>query len=244
MEDFARVVQPFGGTDVFAAVFDGHGGDWVSRRASERLHEVLAAAWGRESPIHALESTFRIFGDEVADQEAGATAVVAVLDGETLTVANVGDSHALVVSEAGHDLITQNHRLDNREEYERVVAAGARIRGPYMCLSNGKGIVTTRAFGDAPFKRIGQISEPAITYRPIEQDDRWLVLASDGVWDSLTVERVAAIARAETTAEAAADRVLEGALADGSDNVSVVVVKPVNPFGAVGEGNGPESIWR
>ena len=226
MEDFAQAVQPFGREGLFMAVFDGHGGDSVSRRGSERIHEILAAMWSQESPINALRSAFRTFGDEVADQVAGAAAVVAVLEGETLATANVGDCHALLVSGAGHDLVTENHRLDNREEYERVVAAGARIRGEYMCLPNGKGVVTTRSFGDAPFKRIGQISEPATMYRPIGPEARWLVLASDGVWDALAVENVAAIVRPETTAEAVADLLLEGALEDGTDNVSVVVVKP------------------
>jgi serine/threonine protein phosphatase PrpC len=85
--------------------------------------------------------------------------------------------------------------------------------------------MTTRAFGDAPFKQIGQISEPAIGSRTLGPGDRWLVLASDGVWDPLAAEVVAAIVRPEPTAEAAVDRLMGKALAAGDDNVSVVVVR-------------------
>ncbi len=225
MEDFVVVVQPFGGVDLYAAVFDGHGGDKVSRLASERFHAILEACWEREPAVDAMKSAFSTFDAEVAREEAGAVAVVSVLHGATLTVANVGDSQALLVSQSGHEFLTRDHRLEDREEYKRVVAAGARIRGPYMSLPNGKGVMTTRAFGDASFKEIGQISEPSIASRAIGPGDHWLVLGSDGVWDPLAADDVAAIVDSETTAKGVADRVLEEALAVGSDNVSVVVVR-------------------
>jgi len=225
MEDFAQVLQPFGGDGLYAAVFDGHSGEVVARSAADRLHTILAGSMEREPTADALRSAFRAFDAEVAREKAGAAAVVVVLQAESLLIANIGDSEALLVSETGHDVVTQDHRLVNREELERVVAAGAQIWGPYMRLPNGRAVMTTRAFGDAPFKRIGQISEPAIGSRTLGPGDRWLVLASDGVWDPLAAEVVAAIVRPEPTAEAAADRLLREALAAGDDNVSVVVVR-------------------
>ena len=220
-----RVVQPFGGDGLYAAVFDGHGGEDVSRRGSDRLHAILAARWESEPAADALTAAFKAFDVEVADEKAGAVAAVSVLQGEWLSVANVGDCHALVVSESGHEIVTQDHRLTNREEYDRVVAAGAKIRGPYMCLPGGRGLMTTRSFGDVAFKQIGQTAEPAIATRAMGPRDHWIVLGSDGVWDFLAAEAVAAIVRPASTASDAADQLLEEVLAVSSDNVSVVTIR-------------------
>lgn len=225
MEDFVKVVQPFGDADMYAAVFDGHGGATVSERASDRLHTILSSAWSREPIDEALRSAFHLFEAEVAEQRAGAVAVVSVLAGGLVTVANIGDCHALVVSERGHELLTEDHRLDNKDELRRVLAAGAIIRGPYMCLPEGVGVMNARAFGDAAFKRIGLIAEPAIASRTLRTDDRWLVLGSDGVWDPLKVEDIAAIVRPMSTAAGAADRLLHMAVSAGQDNVSTVVIR-------------------
>jgi serine/threonine protein phosphatase PrpC len=225
MEDFVRVVQPFAGDGLYAAVFDGHGGDDVSRRAHDRLHEILAEWIVRAPPPSAFRSAFWSFDVEVTGREAGAVAVVAVLRGDDLAVANIGDCHALLVSEDGEALLTEDHRVTNEAELRRVTAAGAEVSGRYMWAPDGSGVMTTRAFGDARFKRIGQVSEPATATRTIEDEDRWLVLGSDGVWDPLELDAVAAIARDASTAQMAADGILEQALAVGSDNVSVVVVR-------------------
>jgi protein phosphatase 2C family protein 2/3 len=226
MEDFAHVVEPFGASEgLYAAVFDGHGGDAVSRLASERLATILGEWWDRVPSDAALRSAFLAFDGEVAGEGAGSAAVVVVLENEMLLVANAGDSHAIVVSDSDQDVLTQEHRLENMEEYERVVAAGAWIRGPYMCLPNGKAVMTTRSLGEPQFKRIGQLAEPAVASRTIGADDRWLVLGSDGVWDALAADEVAELVRSQTTADAAADLVMSKALAVGDDNVSTIVVK-------------------
>lgn len=225
MEDFVRVVQPFGQADLYAAVFDGHGGTAVSDRAADRLHGILASELERQSTGDALKSAFAKFESEVARERAGAVAVVCVLEGPTLTIANVGDCHALVVSEGRQEILTVDHRVDNQEELRRVVAAGATIRGPYLCLPEGAGVMNARAFGDSSFKRIGVIAEPAVTSRDLRPEDDWLVLGSDGLWDPLTVEHIAAIVRSEATAATAADRLIKVALSAGDDNVSAVVVR-------------------
>jgi len=226
MEDFVRVVQPFGGSDgLYAAVFDGHGGEDVSRRGSDRLHEILAALWESEPAVDALTSAFKAFDGEVADEKGGSVATVSVLQGEWLSVANVGDCHALVVSESAQEIVTQGHRLTNQEEYDRVVAAGAKIRAPYMCLPGGRGLMTTRSFGDAAFKQIGNIAEPAIATRAMGPGDHWLILGSDGVWDFLAAEDVAAIVRPASSATVAADQLLDAVLPVSDDNVSVVIIR-------------------
>lgn len=48
----------------------------------------------------------------------------------------------------------------------------------------------TRCFGDRPLRKWGLTSEPEVVEVEICESDRALVLASDGLWDVLTAERV------------------------------------------------------
>ena len=228
LEDFVRVEQPFaGGADVlYAAVFDGHDGEAVSLRASREMHGRVAAEMESGRPVEAaIREAFRAFDEDVAGEAGGTTAAVAVLQGRGLTVANAGDSHVLLVSRGGGTVLTTDHRLTSGTEFRRVVAAGARIQGPYVCLPDGRGLMCTRSLGDRELRGVGVIPEPALDSRPLAVEDEWLVLASDGVWDGLDAGTVARLAREAPTARLAANRIRDAALAASPDNVGVVAVR-------------------
>lgn len=228
MEDFVRVEQPFAGGDdrMYAAVFDGHGGEAVSHRASRELHGIVAAELASGVPTgSALAAAFRTFDDRVAAESSGSTAAVVVLEGRAATVANAGDSHVALVSRGGVAVLTVDHRLTNEGEYRRVVAAGAEIDGAYAFLPGGPGLMCTRSLGDRQFRRIGIVAEPDVSARETGHEDEWIILGSDGVWDGTTAEDVAGIARRATTAQLAAEGIRDAALAASSDNVSVVAIR-------------------
>ena len=44
----------------------------------------------------------------------------------------------------------------------------------------------TRAFGDHALTKVGLIAEPHIRKYTIKPFDKYLVIASDGIWDELT----------------------------------------------------------
>ncbi|HEV8594976.1 MAG TPA: PP2C family protein-serine/threonine phosphatase [Thermoplasmata archaeon] len=228
MEDFVRVEQPFAGGpgSLYAAVFDGHGGDAVSRRASNELHRLLAAGMASGRPFRdAIREAFREFDDSVSLEPCGSTAAVLLLQGGHAEVANAGDSHALLVSGAGSALLTTDHRLSNEGEHRRVVAAGAKVSGPYACLPDGRGLMCTRSLGDREFRAIGILAEPDFASRALRAADEWIVLGSDGVWDGLEPEAVAALARSADTARLAAERIRDAALKANTDNVSVIAIR-------------------
>lgn len=227
MEDFIRIERPFAGREhwLYAAVFDGHGGAQVARRASTRLHALIAAELRAGRPSRdAMSPTFLAFDEEVAEEPSGATAAVVLAQGNALTVANVGDSHVVLVSQAEARILTTDHRLTNEAEYRRVVAAGARIWGPYACLPDGRGLMPTRTLGDREYRPIGIVADPDVAIRTLETSDVGVVVASDGVWDALSPDVVGGLVRRAATASAAAAAVAQRALADSSDNVSVVVI--------------------
>lgn len=227
MEDFVRVVPKFRGREgsLYAAVFDGHGGEGVSRAASERLHVLLATEMASLPAEAALRRAFRTLDSDIATDPSGSTAVVLVLEGGTATVSNVGDSHAMLVSAASARIVTADHRLTNEEEYRHVVAAGAKIWGPYLCLPDGTGVMVTRALGDRAFRTVGLRCEPSVTSVELGTEDESVILGSDGVWDAVEAEVVADLARQAPSAKVAAERIVDAGLAFGTDNVSAVVVR-------------------
>ena len=86
------------------------------------------------------------------------------------------------------------------------------------------GLAVSRAIGDRSLK-------PFVTARPdvrswtLGPNDRWLVLASDGVFDVLSNREVGELAASAQGAQAAAEVLVETALMRGStDNVTALVV--------------------
>jgi serine/threonine protein phosphatase PrpC len=74
-------------------------------------------------------------------------------------------------------------------------------------------------------KDFGLISEPHITKIEINYDDKFCIIASDGIWDVITEEMVFNMTKKVESAEDLANKILKLALNLGSqDNISVVVI--------------------
>ena len=56
-----------------------------------------------------------------------------------------------------------------------------RVKRVWLPNCDRPGLAMARAFGDYCLKNFGVISEPVITYRKITAQDRFIVLATDGV---------------------------------------------------------------
>ena len=52
------------------------------------------------------------------------------------------------------------------------------------------GLAMTRSFGDSMAARVGVIAEPELKMIELNKDDKFIVLASDGVWEFLRNEDV------------------------------------------------------
>ncbi|MFS7888831.1 putative protein-serine/threonine phosphatase [Helianthus anomalus] len=100
---------------------------------------------------------------------AGSTAsVVLLLNNEELLIGNVGDSRVILCAEGAGGFV-----LD--WDVPRV---------------NGI-LAVSRAIGDVSLKRYGVIAEPEmVSWRNMTAIDGYLVISSDGVFESLTLENV------------------------------------------------------
>jgi serine/threonine protein phosphatase PrpC len=92
--------------------------------------------------------------------------------------------------------LTTDQKPNHEEEFERIQAAGGIVEqvtdhfgkkiGPYRVWLPRKdhpGLAMSRSIGDRIAKRIGVIATPIIHDFPLYQQDLFIVIASDGVWD-------------------------------------------------------------
>lgn len=141
---------------------------------------------------------------------SGTTASVACQLGNRLWVAAAGDSRVILCSRDATtgrwrpQPLTIDHRPRRPSERERVEAAGARVQPkrlpsgrlvgePRMWLQEAAspGLLLSRSLGDLMAATVGCTSDPEVTYATLRpRRDRFVVLATDGVWDVLTNEQV------------------------------------------------------
>jgi len=145
-----------------------------------------AASFFMGSPI---DSTGRLRANSI-----GCTAVCALVKSGRLYVANAGDSRC-ILSRAGRAVeMTTDHKPELPEEARRIMEAGGFV-------SNGRvngNLNLTRAIGDQDYKRDRSLPPskqiitcvPDVTEEQLAEDDEFIVLACDGIWDCMSNQQV------------------------------------------------------
>merc|ERR1719502_955066 len=94
------------------------------------------------------------------------------------------------------------------------------------------GLAVSRAFGDLGMALAGVIAEPEITQEPITEAHRFLILASDGVWEHMSNQDAVDAAAKHTDPRRAADAVVQEARRQWQvqgqgyiDDITALVVK-------------------
>lgn len=123
----------------FFGVFDGHGqfGTQCANFVRDRLVDILSADIRLlDDPMKAYNSAFlatnsQLHDSEIDDAMSGTTAITVFVSGDTLYIANVGDSRAVAGVWNGDYIASEELSLDQtpfrRDEYERVKLCGARV---------------------------------------------------------------------------------------------------------------------
>ncbi|KAL5221955.1 hypothetical protein ABZP36_026668 [Zizania latifolia] len=212
-------------------IFDGHGGSRAAEYLKEHLFENLLKhpAFITDTKS-AISETYRKTDSDFLDAETnikredGSTASTAILVGNHLYVANVGDSRA-VMSKAGKAIaLSVDHKPNRKDERKRIEIAGGVVMWSGTWRVGGV-LAMSRAFGNRLLKRF-VVAEPEIQEQEIDDDLEFLILASDGLWDVVSNEVAVAYVKAEEDPEAAARRLTEIAFARGStDNITCIVVE-------------------
>ncbi|XP_065034133.1 probable protein phosphatase 2C 11 [Musa acuminata AAA Group] len=181
---------------------------------------------------------------------SGSTACVAVIRNNQLIVANAGDSRCVLSRKGRAISLSTDHKPYLVEEKERIVKAGGFIQAGRI---NGS-LNLTRAIGtssvDMEFKqnKFLPAEKQVVTCNPdiniveLCDDDEFLILACDGVWDCMInqqlVDFITEHIKTESCLSAVCERVLDRCLApstiseEGLDNMTMILVqfnKPIRP---------------
>ncbi|KAG6459348.1 protein phosphatase 1L [Manduca sexta] len=121
---------------------------------------------------------------------AGTTALLAIMENNHLIVANVGDSRGVMCDSRGNAIpVSFDHKPQQVREQKRIEAAGGYIAFNGVWRVAGI-LATSRAMGDYPLKdKKFVIADPDIlTFNLDDHKPMFLVLASDGLWDTFSNE--------------------------------------------------------
>ncbi|CAB1120998.1 unnamed protein product [Ectocarpus sp. CCAP 1310/34] len=187
-------------------VFDGHGenGEHVAAYTMREVPRRLELhPESIRDPVSALEDVFLGINSSLPKSGinavfGGCTAVVALVRGPRVWVANAGDSRALVAGRGEDGLVvarglTRDQNPDSPGERERIEAMGGFVSDPEEAGASARvwldatktlvGLAMARSIGDLAVKRVGVIALPEVTEYVLQPEDEFLVLASDGVWE-------------------------------------------------------------
>ncbi|XP_059663132.1 probable protein phosphatase 2C 52 [Cornus florida] len=149
---------------------------------------------------------------------SGSTAVTMVKQGSNLFMGYIGDSRAILGSKDNNDTmvaiqLTVDLKPDLPREAERIKRCKGRVfalqdepevQRVWLPFDDAPGLAMARAFGDFCLKEYGVISIPEFSHRVLTERDKFIVLASDGVWDVLSNEEVVEIVSSAPTRSSAA----------------------------------------
>lgn len=194
----------------------------------------------KEALLRAIHDIDVKFSQEAFQKKllSGSTATVALLVDGQILIANVGDSKALLCTEkieSGNlttslsaTELTEDHHPDRDDERARIEAAGGYVAVWGVPRVNGV-LAMSRSIGDVYLKRFGVIPVPEVTgWQHLNADSRFLVVSTDGTFESLTAQAVCDLIHDSGSCLASsslAECIVNRAFEKGSkDNLSVIVV--------------------
>ncbi|WJX15452.1 protein-serine/threonine phosphatase [Trifolium repens] len=232
MEDFfeTKISEVDGQMVAFFGVFDGHGGSRTAEYLKNNLFKNLSSHPDfikdtKTAIVEAFKQTdVDYLNEEKGHQrDAGSTASTALLLGDRILVANVGDSR-VVASRAGLAVpLSVDHKPDRSDERQRIEQAGGFVIWAGTWRVGGV-LAVSRAFGDKLLKPY-VVADPEIQEEEIEGVD-FIIVASDGLWNVISNKEAVSLVQNITDAEVASKELIKEAYTRGSsDNITCVVVR-------------------
>ncbi|PHU29071.1 putative protein phosphatase 2C 60 [Capsicum chinense] len=175
---------------------------------------------------------------------SGCTACVAIIRENQLIVSNAGDSRCVISRKGQAYNLSRDHKPDLEVERERILKAGGFIHAGRV---NGS-LNLARAIGDMEFKlnKFLPAEKQIVTANPdintveLCDDDDFIVLACDGIWDCMSSQQLVDFIheqlKSESKLSAVCERVLDRCLApstagdEGCDNMTMILVQFKKPF--------------
>ncbi|XP_052760071.1 integrin-linked kinase-associated serine/threonine phosphatase 2C-like [Mya arenaria] len=180
-------------------VFDGHGGVRASRFASKNLHKNLRDKFPkgdvtavekdiRKALLEAFKKTDEDFLREAGKAKPawkdGTTVILLLIINETMYIANIGDSQAVLcrykeeTNSCTAVSLSVPHNPSIYEERMRIQKQGGNVKdGRVMGV-----LEVSRSIGDGQYKKLGVTCTPDVKKCQLTDNDRYVILACDGLW--------------------------------------------------------------
>ncbi|GAV59685.1 PP2C domain-containing protein [Cephalotus follicularis] len=220
----------------FYGVFDGHGGtDAASFVRNNILRFIVQDSQFPICVEAAIRSAFvkadYAFADDSSlDISSGTTAITALVFGRTLIIANAGDCRAVLGRRGRAIEMSKDHKPNCTSERLRIEKLGGVIYDGYL---NGQ-LSVARALGDwhmkGPKGTDSPLSaEPELHEAHLSEDDEFLIMGCDGLWDVMSSQCAVTMARKELTIHNDPERcsrelVREALKRNTCDNLTVIVI--------------------
>ena len=233
-----------GSYDLYA-VFDGHGGKNISEMVGKIFPVILKKyiVSGNGNIGDALGKSFahvaEIVGSVPHSKREGTTALVMVKYQNMVWVANAGDCRAILKyfdkTRYASKQITKDHKPNDADEEQRIKQSGGFIsQDDFGTWRVGGNLAVSRSFGDLYLS-------PWVTWEPIiysfriSSDMRAVIIASDGIWDTISNDMAVDIAEQvirqnmsydkHTVLDKVVETIANEAQRRGSgDNISIIFV--------------------
>ena len=190
----------------FLGVCDGHGekGQLISQYVSEKLPEYL-----NNMNYDSIIDTFRKINNEIYENKniesimSGTTVSSLILTSDKILSINLGDSRISIFREENglytYQNLTRDHKPNEKDENLRIINSNGRIKRCYdeelkkyigperVWLKNKEepGLAMTRSIGDKLAHSIGVIEDPEFKSFEYIGNEKFIIIASDGIWEYL-----------------------------------------------------------
>jgi serine/threonine protein phosphatase PrpC len=168
----------------------------LSTESPEKIFPIIISTF--------VSTNIEMTEDERVDSSfSGSTCVSLFYTPEKLICANVGDSRCVIGKFDGNNWKSKNLSRDQKpseqDEYERIIKSGGRIEsfkdengnyvGPervWLKEEDVPGLAMSRSFGDEIAHTVGVITEPEINEYLFAEEDKFIIIASDGLWEFIS----------------------------------------------------------
>lgn len=202
---------------------DGHGGDFVSSYLKNNFINYFKKYFNLNSSNiqQVIKSTISDIDTRLKQYNEGSTLVGFVINNDTFTVFNVGDSRCYVIDNDNKiNKITNDHNLYNQNEIKRLNYQ-VDLKDTDRRL-DGK-LAMTRSIGDNDIN--GRISTPSLKTLNIN-NYKYIILCSDGTYTSMTDNILKDLIITNKSMTKAVDQIIDYAKQHGDgDDISILIKK-------------------
>ncbi|KAK3301423.1 phosphatase 2C-domain-containing protein [Chaetomium fimeti] len=247
LEDNPKAAKEHASQLSFFGVYDGHGGSNVALFAGDNIHRIVAKqdTFKTGNYEQALKDGFlatdrAILNDpKYEDEVSGCTACVGLITDDKIYIANAGDSRSVLGVKGRAKPLSFDHKPQNEGEKARITAAGGFVDFGRV---NGN-LALSRAIGDFEFKKSAELAPeqqivtayPDVVVHEIGDDDEFLVVACDGIWDCQSSQAVIEFVRRGVAAKQDLDKICENMMDNclasnsetggvGCDNMTMIII--------------------